>query len=39
MEAAMQGDALVSGVTTVVTATTDPFFGMVAGVILRSFGF
>lgn len=32
---AIQGDALVGGVTAVVTAATDPFIGLVAGVLIR----
>ena len=33
--AAIQGDPVVGGVTAVVTAATDPFIGLVAGVIIR----
>lgn len=32
---AMQGDPIVSSVTALVTATVDPFIGMVAGVVVR----
>ena len=37
--AAMGGNTLISGITAVVTATTDPFIGMIAGILLRTFGF
>ncbi|MGE5484842.1 MAG: NCS2 family permease [Ignavibacteriales bacterium] len=36
VKAAIGADAVVGGVTTVVTAATDPFIGLIAGVIIRT---